>query len=264
MKIIERLYEDYLKKNRLENYKKVLQTARVYDYKMMGILDFFNYANEGLIDSNTRILINRHDIDTSPKVAADFFEIEKEVFGTQGSATYYFRDCTINNKLIYELEQAGYESGYHYETIAKYEKNKKYRSKSILIDHLEEISRLFVKELEMYRQKTNSKSITVASHGDFINVLLDLPNYTLMQIKDIENKNNIQVEAYDEKLMLHVNERFADHMLGTKFVESTIAAIEKKIPVIMILTHPRNWKVDIIENTKANIVRIVEGIKYRK
>lgn len=42
MKIQQRLYEDYLKKSRLEKYRELLSFARERGYRMIGVLDFYN------------------------------------------------------------------------------------------------------------------------------------------------------------------------------------------------------------------------------
>jgi len=121
--MFNRIYEDYFKRSRLDNYYNLLNKAKNSGYHMVGILDFFK-----MIDSpgweKEKILINRHDIDTSPAVARRMFEIEKQVYGKEGSATYYFRRKTIDKRLIEEIEDFGYETGFHYETIANYAKKK--------------------------------------------------------------------------------------------------------------------------------------------
>ena len=102
MNIKQRIYEDYFKRSRLNAYKKVLQAFQSRGYRMVGILDFYNIVKleEGVTG---KYFINRHDIDTSPKIAREMFRIEQEVYGQEGTATYYFRDSTIDKKLILEI-----------------------------------------------------------------------------------------------------------------------------------------------------------------
>ena len=104
MKINVRLYEDYWKKSRLKDYQNMLEYAKKNGYEMAGILDFYTMVENGKLskdfyDGDKKLLINRHDIDTSPKVARKMFEIEKQVYGKNASATYYFRDSTVDTRL---------------------------------------------------------------------------------------------------------------------------------------------------------------------
>ena len=150
MKFKQRIYEDYFKPSRLFAYRKVLELLRDSEYRMVGVLDFYNIVQrEGSITG--KYFINRHDIDTSPRVAREMFCIEKEVFGKGGSATYYFRDSTIDRKLISEIDEYGYETGYHYEEIATYEKKHKTRSKTALEQAMPQIREEFEKDLENFR-----------------------------------------------------------------------------------------------------------------
>lgn len=262
MSIISRLKEDYFKKNRLQQYKEVLRCAKCNGYRMVGVLDFYRLVSSGELGNN-RILLNRHDIDTSPKVARLMFEIEKTVYFKDASATYYFRDSTIDKKLIQQIEECGYETGYHYEEIATFEKKNKLKSKEELLSRFPEIQEMFIHDLKKFRSETDSRSQTVASHGDFVNVLLDLPNHTLIQDEEFRRKCCITAEAYDNNLMMYIDKRLADHTLMLSFSTEACAAFELGYRVVMILTHPRNWKVDIIANTRENIKRLVQGIKYR-
>ena len=126
MRVKQRIYEDYFKPSRLPDYKRVLKAFRDAGYHMVGILDLHNMVMGGGITG--KVFVNRHDIDTSPKVAREMFEIEKEVYGHEGSVTYYFRDSTIDKKLIKDIENYGYETGYHYEELATIEKKNKLKN----------------------------------------------------------------------------------------------------------------------------------------
>lgn len=262
MNFIKRIYEDYFKRSRLNNYRKMLLFAREKGYKMVGILDFYKLVkNDDPILHGGLILINRHDIDTSPRVARMLFEIEKEVYGNNGSATYYFRKSTIDTKLINEIDAYGYETGFHYETIANFEKKHKYRDSNKIRDNFKIISNVFEKEIEQYRQITGSLSKTISSHGDFVNVKLKLANYELLNNRELREKTGVICEAYDEIINKHVKKRFADQILLGKFADTVIQNLN--FPIILLLTHPRQWKIDIFWNTKDNFCRLLEGIKYK-
>lgn len=208
-------------------------------------------------------MLNRHDIDTSPNVARKFFEIEKEVYGREGSVTYYFRDKTIDIKLIHDIESYGYETGYHYETIATWEKKYKTKSAEVLEKNLSAIQDLFLKDLSSFRECTGSPSLSVASHGDFINRRYGYCNYEILKSAEVRNKAKVIVEAYDDFIMHLVKERYADQVPLDGFATHVENSIKNGCLCIMILTHPRNWEVDIVANTVDNIERLVQGILYK-
>ena len=91
--------------------------------------------------------------------------------------------------------------------------------------------------------------MSVASHGDFINSKYKIQNVEILNDKETRNKAGILVEAYDEVIMKCMKARYADQILLSKFPEAVMNGIKEGHGVIMLLTHSRNWKVDIIANT---------------
>ena len=260
--MLRRFYEDYFKQSRLDGYRNILLEARSLGYCMVGIRDFYNILKSGG-KKDLRYLVNRHDIDTSPMVARKMFDIEKDVYGRCGSATYYFRKKTVDKNLIAEIDAYGYETGFHYETIADYAKDKNiYRKEEILLK-LPEIRRIFIDDLKSFRAETGSESCTVSSHGDFVNNFLQIENKAILADSYTREQAEILLEAYDEIVNVPVQERFADQKLLSDFSRETINAIKREVDVVMILTHPRNQRVDLWWNTKDNINRLTEGIRYK-
>lgn len=49
MKLSQRIYEDYFKKDRLPKYREVLILAKENGYRMVGVLDFYNLVVSGQI-----------------------------------------------------------------------------------------------------------------------------------------------------------------------------------------------------------------------
>lgn len=47
MQLTQRIYEDYFKRSRIPEYKKILAAFREAGYKMVGILDFYNMQSHG-------------------------------------------------------------------------------------------------------------------------------------------------------------------------------------------------------------------------
>lgn len=211
-----------------------------------------------------KVYLNRHDIDTSPRVAREMFEIEKEVFDHTGSATYYFRESTLDRMLIKDIDEYEYETGYHYEELATYEKEHKLKNIDKLKGVLPECGECFLRNIARFRSITDSPCLSVASHGDYINTKYKIQNFEILKNDEIRNKSGIIVEAYDESIIQYVEVRYADQVLLGSFAEEVLKGIEERHNVIMTFTHSRNWKVDVIANTKDNIGRFWEGYKYKK
>lgn len=262
--LFKKIHNDYFMKSKLKDYMMIIETAKTNGYKMMGMLDFFEYLRvHNGVDVNDKILLNRHDVDTSPRVAFKMFNIEKSIYKNDGTSCFYFRKTTLDKRVIKAIEDGGFETGFHYETIANYELKRKARCKETLVAEFEKMEPIFLSELEMYRAKSCTKSISVASHGDFINVKLDLPNYTLLQNLDLRKKAHIKLEAYDDSVCKYIEARFADHKLGESFCNNVISELQKGTRIIMILTHPRNWAIDPFESTRENFRRFIRGVEYR-
>lgn len=261
--LIHRVYEDYLKPSRLEEYKALLETAKIAGYTMVGILDFYRLVSNKSLNERSLVLVNRHDVDTSPKVAGKLFDIEQEVYGSDGSATYYFRRTTIDKSLIKRIDRAGYETGYHYEELSDYIKKNRIRNENEIRKSFPEVRRIFLDNIKDFRETTGSMSKTVASHGDFINVRFDIQNYEFMQDQNIREKAKVELEAYDNEITDYIVKRLADHTLEACFTNEAIESIKANYPVIMLLTHPRNWQIDWVENTKENFRRLFQDICYR-
>ena len=152
MGLKRRIYEDYFKKSRLPGYRRTLQAAKDNGYQMVGVLDFARITRSGK-PTGQKIYINRHDIDTSPKVAAEMFEIEKEIYGKDGCATYYFRDITTDKRLIKEIDAYGYETGYHYEELAAYAKEHKLKTREEIAASVHKAGEIFfAKNIVQYRK----------------------------------------------------------------------------------------------------------------
>lgn len=265
MTIWYKIYEAYFMKSHFPLYKMILEKAKENGYLMMGILDFAEHVKHHETPTGGyRILVNRHDIDTSAKTAWYFRNIEMSVYGEEGSASYYFRKDTCDRPdLIKQLMDDGYEPSFHYETIADWEKKHKTKSRERIIEAFPEIKRIFVDELSTFKQKTGCECRSVASHGDFINRTYKLTNLEILHDDALRAECGIEVEAYDSVIADNVTCRFADQDALSGFVPSVLEAIEQHAPVISLLTHPVHWKTDWFANTANMAGRVIEGISYR-
>lgn len=262
MDLKKRIYEDYFKKSRLFEYEALLINLKNNGYRMVSIREYFELQKQSNF-GDMKLYINRHDIDTSPRVAREMFDIEKKVFGKEGSATYYFRKSTLDKKLIHEIDEYGYETGFHYETLANYEKKHKLKNVDKIRASIPEMEKLFVEELTWFRNTTMSKSETVASHGDFINTRYGIQSVEILKNNELRKNAGIVLEAYDDEIEGTILGRVADQRTLEDFSRLVNEEIDKKTLRIITLTHPRNWKVDVLENTRDNFCRIIEDLAYR-
>lgn len=260
-KIFYRIYSDFFLSTRLDEYENLIIKALKNEYKIISIEQFYDAFITNRNKNNLKYLVLRHDIDTDISTAKLIFEIEKKL-GIYSS--YYFRLSTIDISFMKEIYEYGSEASYHYEEIASYAKQNKIRKADQIYANMAEIQRLFSKNLELLRNSVGIPMEIVASHGDFVNRYLKIANHEILKDKEFRCSNNIKLEVYDESIMKYVNSRYSDcgYPLFWK-PSSPEEAINNDSRVIYILTHPRHWKSNIRENMKDNIIRMIEGIKYK-
>ena len=259
----KRIYNDFFRPSRLNWYENLLKKAVNQGY-LFYTIDEFNkkIVNNKDVVFNEKYFIIRHDIDTDPTTAYKIFLIEKKY---SIKSTYYFRLSTTNEKLINEIKKFGSEVSYHYEEMATFAKRNKIFSMSVINDRIDEIRTEFCNNLIQFRNRFNVESLTIASHGDFMNIKLGHPNLYILN-EEIRSKFNIELEAYDQDFMKYVTCRIAD--LGTIDQvwksDSNIGldeALDKNEKVIYLLIHPRQWYSRVTSNLYENFIRIFEEIK---
>ncbi|KKN83055.1 hypothetical protein LCGC14_0303210 [marine sediment metagenome] len=91
-------------------YEKLITEAIENGYHIMGVYDFWRHRNSFI--GNDKMLVLRHDIDNSVNDAYHMFLLEKEL-GVK--STFYFRWKTVSPVLIAELQDEGFEVGFHHE-----------------------------------------------------------------------------------------------------------------------------------------------------
>jgi hypothetical protein len=124
---------------------------------------------------------------------------------------------------------------------------------------------MFALNLYKLRNTTGLPMNIVASHGDFANRILCIPNHELLKDDDFRKKNNIYLEVYDTEIMEVVTSRHSDTMFPTFWKpNSPVEAINSGSAIIYILTHPRHWRVHIIENLEDDVKRLIEGFRFNK
>jgi hypothetical protein len=93
----------------INTYRSLLKALLERNYQFQTFKDF-------LIKPKKKVIILRHDVDTSKENSLQFAEIQNEL-GIVG--TYYFRTVpdSYDQGVINQITELGHEIGYHYETM---------------------------------------------------------------------------------------------------------------------------------------------------
>ena len=102
MNLVHRFYSDYLLPSRISEYDQILRSALDKGYNHLTLPEFRSLVMSGKLDSNSRLFLHRHDIDTDIATARMLFNIEKK-YGIR--ASYYFRLSTLDFKLFFFFKQ---------------------------------------------------------------------------------------------------------------------------------------------------------------
>lgn len=255
--VINRIYSDYFMPSRLPIYEEILKKAISLRYNIVTVRDFCLNQNEYL--PNSKIFINRHDIDTDIPTAKEFFKIEQRL-GIK--ASYYFRTTTFNVDFCRQLENFGSEASYHFEEIATYCKKYHIKTNNEAINALSMIKKTFEDNFNTFQATAGYKLVTVASHGDFVNRFLKLANHEITKDDNLRKKLGILAETYDsfKDSFFYISDRSYPEYF---YPIDPFKAMENKEPLIYMLTHPRQWRHSFKHNTIDNIKRLFEGIKYK-
>lgn len=256
MSIRKRIYDDFFRPSKELEYERILIEANKHGYEFHTVLSFEEVIKDGL-DSGKKYLILRRDVDTADSgILRKFLHLEVK-YGAR--ASYYFRWNTIDRKLMKEIDASGGEASYHFEEIATFCYKHRIRKSEELLSRIEEIRDLFIQNINLFRELTGMKCLTVASHGDYINTKLQIQSKVLIN-DDVRKKTMIIREAYDFEHLDLLTCRYADQVERDDFTSKAIEAIQREEPVLELLTHPRQWNSPIFINLKEEISRLVRGL----
>jgi len=258
MTLFQRLYADYLMPGRWAEYRAVLAAAKAAGYRFV----LHQEAREVLAARGAGdgpLFFLRHDIDTDVPLARTMFAIERAL-GVR--STYYFRRCTADVELMREVAGSGCEVGYHYEEIADHAKARRLHARDAVLAELEPIRAAFLANLRAFEAALGGKVRTVASHGDFANRQLGLPNHVLMDDR-VRAEGGIELEAYDDILGGQLGFRTSDKPYPELWKPaSPLGAIEQGVPVVLALVHPRFWARAPLARVREDFGRLLEGVRY--
>lgn len=256
--IINRLVADYFMLSRLTHYEKIISNALALGFKFKTVEEFYLLLKQGKLPSKT--IVFRHDIDTDLRTARKMFEIECKL-GVK--STYYFRLATLDFSLMREIHSAGREVGYHYEEIASFAKINGLKSRECVGNFLQQIQTEFLKNLSYIEHECGFKIKTAASHGDFVNRFLMMPNQCLLQSKDVRTSTGILVEAYDQDLISAFDVYISDGPFPDYYRPIELDQALLKYQHILFLSHPRHWETNWVCNSVDNLGRFWQGICYK-
>lgn len=237
-----------LNNDRLNAYEFYIKYAENNGYNVCGLEKFYENRDDG-----NKYFVLRHDVDIVSEATEEMFLKEKALGVT---STYYFRFSTIDVELIKKMEDAGFEVGFHFETLANY-------ANEFGIERIDEISIEKVQEklkmeIDKFEKTTNITIKSLASHGHPLNRKLGYSNNYILE-NESYSKYNILFEAYDKELYnKYIDSHIMDNNIcfnsGFSYNENPIEEIDNKKARIVFLSHPNYWY--------GNNVRKVKDLVY--
>ena len=110
-----KLFIDYLKNNRIQEYDNIIKNALNNNYEVISLR---NYVEEKF-NKTKKLLVLRHDVDHFSDGTKLMFEVERKYNVT---SSFYFRNSTYESKLMKDIEEYGNEASLHFEPIADFVK----------------------------------------------------------------------------------------------------------------------------------------------
>jgi len=261
MMVWNRIHADFLMPSRLGDYARFLETALAATYSVTGIERFWRLATGPSGLPAGRYFVLRHDVDTDPRTAGAMWRIERSLDVT---SSYFFRLSTRDDALMTEIAAGGGEVGYHYEEISTVAKQRRLRTREEALRALPEARQRFRANLGALRSGTGLPLRVAASHGDFVNRRLEVPNSTILDDRAFRREVGIELEGYDDDLISRMPVRSTDSAPPQRWrYADPVAAIARGEPVIYTLVHPRHWRAARAVNARDDIKRLWEGLAYQ-
>lgn len=192
----------------LDQYKQILENASAYNYT------FSNYKG-----NHDKMIILRHDIDVSPKLALEMAKIEfdlgiKSIYFFMVRSPFYNLFSRANDSIVREIIDMGHHIGLHFD--------EGYYSKNL------DLQTLIDEEIDILEKCFSINIDTVSFHQ---------PSQ-----KIINNEISIkQINTYDKHFFKDIKYLSDSNM---SFKENPLEIIEKnKYNKIQMLTHPIWWTV---------------------
>jgi hypothetical protein len=252
------VYSLFLLRSRLSYLDQIVQSALRAGYTFMTVEEFARYIRaQRTLPPLTFVL--RNDVDSDSITARLMFQCNRR-YGIRSS--YFFRLSTLDFDLMAEMAACGCEVSYHFEEIATYAKRMGSTSVLEILQGMDVIKAMFRENIRALRSRSGFEMRVVASHGDFANRILGVPNYVLLD-DALREELDIFAEAYDADLAEPVTTRISDEMPPIYWRGGEpLAAIRELSPVVYLLVHPMQWRANIPVNFFYAVHRVCDGISY--
>jgi hypothetical protein len=253
-----RVYRDYLKPERLDEFRRLVRRAVDLRYETMTLSAFAELAAAGGPAMRGRVLLLRHDVDSDVPRARRMWEIERQS-GAVG--TFFFRRATWDVAFMRELRSAGCEVGYHYEELATLVKERGAATAGEARQLIAPARERLRGSLAELRAGSALELDVIASHGDFANRAVEVANVELLADPAFRAEIGVRLEAYDVED--HVDVRASDGASpGYWWPQDPIEALERGERVVEVLIHPRAWGAAPIANARIDLDRMLDGARY--
>ncbi len=245
----------YLKNNRLKEYQAILESALQASYHIISLRD----SVMSPVEPAKKYLILRHDVDHISPATRRMHLIEQSM---GARASYYFRNQTAEKELMQEIEETGSEASLHFETLADFMKDRGITDRDTLlsVDFKSPCLERLQENIWRFRGEFGIPCLTIASHGEAINLKVGVPNNALTEDISVYDNLGIRLEAYNKDFLSRVSCYISDTVMeendGYRYGKHPFQAIREAQPLILFLTHPNHWYYSLYQRFRK-IVKVM-------
>jgi len=123
-------------------------------------------------------------------------------------------------------------------------------------------------DIERFRKLLDIPCVTIASHGEYENTLVQTPNNYLTEDTDTYEYLGIKLEAYNkefiENIACYISDVPVEINNGYRYGVTPFEAIEKNEKIILFLTHPNHWHYSLWNQFKKLVKVLMKGSINKK